>query len=137
MAGLPTTLAGMTGFIIFVVFLTIMIVPNLNSQEAEHIKELQNDFNGKMNSTTNLSNNPNVPAGFWSIIGNALGLTGIYDFIIGFFQIIVSFNILLLNYLGIFFSTIAGIPGEFSVIFVIMASSLVIGIIKLIFFSGD
>lgn len=137
MSGLPTTLQGMAGFMIFVVFILVLTVPNLHNDDATSITTAQTDFQAKLNSTTNSSTNPTAPSGFWSFLGSALGINGIYDFIIGFFQVLISFFMLILTYLGIFVGVSSSLPSIFFVIFAIMASSVIIGIIKLIALSGE
>jgi hypothetical protein len=134
MTGLPTSLAGMIGFIIFVVFIVAITVPSINSRDTETIKTLQSNY--QQNSTVN-STSLNQSVGFWGFIGNVTGLNGIYDFIVGFFQMIINFIKLALAYLGIFTNVFSQVPSVFYIIFLVLASSLVIGLIKLIFLSGD
>jgi hypothetical protein len=132
----PQTLSGIIGFIIFVAFIVGMTLPNLNSQEANHITQLQTDFNNKLN-TSITSNQTSTQTGFWGIIGTATGTAGIYDFIVGFFQIVVTFVQLALAYFGIFGNAIGGLPYPFLVLIALISSALIIQVIKLIFLSGD
>lgn len=131
--GLPTTLAGMVGFIIFVVFIVAITVPNLNSQDAITVRNMQNNF---VTNTSVNSSSLNQTSGFWSFIGTVTGLNGVYDFIIGFIQMILNFITLCLAYLGIFTTVFSSVPAVFYVIFLVLASSLIVGIIKLIALRG-
>lgn len=132
--GLPTTLAGTVGFIIFIVFIVAITVPNLNSQDAITIRNMQSGFN--TNNTVN-STSTNQSSGFWSFLGEVTGLNGIYDYIIGFFQWGLNFIILALAYLGLFSHVFLTVPPVFYIIFLLIASGLIIAIAKLIFLSGD
>jgi len=134
MSGLPTSLAGMIGFIIFVVFIVAITVPSINSRDTETIKSLQEGY--QQNNTVN-STSLNQSTGFWGFIGTVTGLNGVYDYIVGFFQMIINFIKLVLAYLGIFTNVFSQVPTIFYIIFLIVGSSVVIGIIKLIFLAGD
>jgi hypothetical protein len=136
MGGLPTTLAGMAGFIIFVAFLVGLTVPNLNSSDAENVKSLQTEFVSSMNQSTNHSTSTSG-SGFWGFVGVATGTNGIYDFIVGFFSMVISFMELVLAYLGIYVLLAGQLPVVFYVLFAVLTSSIIIGIIKLIFIRGD
>jgi hypothetical protein len=134
--GFPQTLSGIIGFIIFVAFIVGITLPNLHSQEANHITTLQNNFNNKLNSTVNSSSTGSA-TGFWGFLGVVTGQTGVFDFLVAFFQTITSFMQLALAYLGIFGTAIISLPYPFLVFIALISSALIIQIIKLIFLSGD
>lgn len=131
--GLPTSLYGTLGFIIFVVFIVAITVPSINSKDADTIATLQNNaliHNNSVNSSVG-------QCGFTCFIGQVTGLGGIYDWIIGFFQMIADFITLALAYVGIFTNVFLTVPPVFYVIFLLVSLSAIVAIVKLIFLSGD
>lgn len=134
--GLPTTLSGMLGFIIFLIFVIALIAPQLHNADASRLNKAQNDFLKNMNSSVN-STSTSENEGFWGLIGNATGLNGIYDFIVGFFQTAISFIILALAYFLAFIGISGIIPPVFYVFFAIFGAGAIVGIVKLIALRGD
>lgn len=133
--GLPNTLAGITGFIAFIVVIVAMVVPSLPSSGNE-LNIATNEFKNQLNNSVNGSNGT-VQTGFWAFVGNVTGTSGIYDFIIGFFQIQIAFIELALAYLDVYVDIVSTIPAPFYVFFLILFDSFIIAILKLIFLSGD
>lgn len=133
--GLPNTLAGITGFVAFIAIIVAMVIPSLPTSGNE-LNEATDEFKTQLNNTINGSNGTQQ-VGFWSFVGEATGIAGIYDFIIGFFQIQIAFIELVLAYLGVYLDIVTTIPAPFYVMFLILFDSLIIGVIKLIFLSGD
>lgn len=134
--GLPTTLSGMIGFIIFIIFIIAISASDVYPDETKSITDTQNRFLASMNKTTNSTATADNP-GFWGTILGITGLDGIYNFITNFFSMLVSFMIMVIGYTGLFLLIPSTLPTEFLVIFVILASSIIIGILKLVFFNGD
>lgn len=132
--GLPTTLYGTLGFIIFVVFIVAITVPSLNNKDAETINTMQTELfkNDSVNSSS-----LNQSCGFSCFIGTITGLNGVYDWIIGFFQMIGKFITLAFAYVGIFTTVFLQIPPIFYIIFMLVSLSAIVAIVKLIFLSGD
>jgi len=132
--GLPNSLSGMLGFLIFIVFIVAIAATDVYPDETQAITSAQNNFIANFNNSVNTTaENP----GFWGTVLGITGLDGIYNFITNFFSMIVSFVILVGGYLLLFFGISTALPTEFYVLFAIFGSSLIIGIVKLIFFSGD
>lgn len=134
--GLPTTLSGMIGFLIFVIFIIAISASDVYPDKTKQITDAQNNFianfNNSVNSTASSENN-----GFWDTILGFTGLDGIYNFIINFFSMVVSFIIMVGGNILLFFGISTSLPTEIYVLFAIFGSSLIIGIVKLIFFRGD
>ncbi|MDD5407072.1 MAG: hypothetical protein PHE73_09065 [Sulfurovaceae bacterium] len=132
---MPNTLAGIIGFVTFVGIMVALVVPSLPTT-GKQLDDATNTFSSKLNSTVNGSSS-GTASGFWGFIGEATGVNGVYDFIIGFFQIQIAFIELTLAYLGVYVDIVTTVPTPFYVLFLILFDSLIIGIIKLIFLSGD
>lgn len=132
--GLPTTLAGIMGFFIFIVLILGLGTPDLYPDETQKIRDNQEQFRSQFNQTTNRSTSP---PSFWGSLFGIVGLDGIYNFIIGFFSMLMSFVILIVDYFLMFFGIAGSLPYEFYILFALLGSSLIIGIVKLIFLSGD
>jgi hypothetical protein len=132
--GLPNTLAGLVGIIIFIVFIVAISAPDVYPDQTAQITSSQTNFINNFNNSVNTST-PNP--GFWGTILGLTGLDGIYNFITNFFSMIVSFVILVGGYILLLFGIATTIPSEFAVFFVLIASSGIIYVLKLIFMSGD
>jgi hypothetical protein len=132
--GLPNTLAGLVGMIIFIVFIVSIAASDVYPDQTQGITSAQNNFINNLNSSVNTT----VPnQGFWGTILGLTGLDGVYNFITNFFSMIVSFIILVGGYILLLFGIATTIPVEFAVFFVLIASSGIIYVLKLIFMSGD
>lgn len=134
--GLPTTLSGMIGFLIFIMFIIAISASDVYPDQTKQITDAQNNFIANFNSTINQTATADNP-GFWGTVLGITGLDGIYNFITNFFSMIVSFVIMVGGYILLFFGVSTTLPKEVYVLFAIFGSSLIIGIVKLIFFSGD
>lgn len=134
--GMPQTLGGVFGMMVFLAFLIGMIIPDTMSQDAQDVKVLQDSFRDRLNSTVN-SNSTGSSEGFWGFVGKVTGLNGIYDFVLGFFQTVIAFIELIFAQFGIFINLSAQVPTTFYVFFALMLTSVFIVVIKLIFLSGD
>lgn len=135
--GLPTTLAGISGFIIFIVFVVAISASDLYPAQSQIIVDSQNEFYDNLNRTTNITATPEESPGFWRTIFGLVGLDGIYVFITNFFSMLVSFIVLQVGYVFLFFGIAGTIPPEFYLLFAILGMSAIIAILKLIFMSGD
>jgi len=132
--GLPTTLSGIVGFILFVIFLLSISVSDIYPDQTKSITDAQSNFLNTMNTTKNsTATNP----GFWGTVMGITGLDGIYNFITNFFSMIVSFMIMVIGYTGLFLLIPLTVPAEFLVIFIILVSYVIIAILKLIFLNGE
>lgn len=134
--GLPASLSGIVGFLIFVIFIIAISASDVYPDQTAKITSAQNNFisnfNNSVNTTASSSNQ-----GFWGFIMGATGLDGIYTFIVNFFSMITSFIIMVGGYIGLFFGIATTLPSDFYVLFAIVGSSLIIAIVKLVFLSGD
>jgi Mg2+ and Co2+ transporter CorA len=127
--GLPTTLAGISGFLIFVVLILAISASDLYPDRTAGIRQNQAQFSTYLNATTNQTVSQGTDA--WSAI------TNVFNFITGVFGMIIVFISLEMQY-ALFFVGIAVIlPPEFYVLFALVGSSIIISIIKLLFLAGD
>ena len=130
---LPRTLAGITGYIILVGFVVGMVVAGLPSNQGriqESTDNMRNALNNSVNGTSSQS-------GFWGFVGTATGVGGVYDFVLGFFQIQIALIQMMLAFVGIYIDIFSAIPPAFYIVFILLLDSLIIGIAKLIMLSGD
>jgi hypothetical protein len=138
--GLPTTLAGIAGFLIFVVLIIGMSASDLYPNETAKIQQTQDNYLNALNISTNTSA-PAAPASFWdnpiASVLNLVGLDGIYTAILNFFGMIITFIVMMVGSLFLFMGIASTIPAEVAVFFAIIASSAIIAIVKLIFLSGE
>lgn len=126
---IPNSLAGIIGFLIFVVLVLSMSAGDLFPDQTKGISDTQNRFNVNLNSTINSSVTPATDV--WSSIAN------VFDTITGFFGVIITFIEMIFQYFFFFIGISLLLPPEFYVFFAILSSGLIIAIIKLIFLSGD
>lgn len=122
--------------IIFIVFIMGMSAGDMFPDESQKIINSQNDFIKSLNQSMNTSQTQSE-IGFWGNIRGALGIDGIYDFIRNFFSMLVSFIVMLVQYLFFFIGISQILPTEFYVFFALICSGLSIAILKLIFLAGD
>ena len=134
--GLPVTLGGIAGFLIFVVVIIGMTAPDLYPDESQKIKDSQDIFIKNLNSTINQTSTTQNQ-GFWLSILGIAGLDGIYNFIVNFFSMLISFIIMFVNYFLLFFGIAISLPSEFYILFILVSMSLIVAVIKLIFMAGD
>lgn len=134
--GLPQSLAGIVGFLIFVIFIVSISASDVYPDETEKITDAQNNFIANFNNSVNATAS-SENQGFWSTILGFTGLDGIYNFITNFFSMIVSFIIMVGGYILLFFGIATTIPSDFYVFFALIGSGLIIAIVKLIFLNGD
>jgi len=132
--GLPSTMGGIVGFLIFVVLIIGMSANDLYPDETENVRLDQQEFRDSLNLTVNTSVNP---PGFWNSLFGVFGLDGIYNFLIGVFGMVLSFIGLLMSLFLSFFGITTTLPGEFLVLFLVVGASTIIAIIKLLFLAGD
>jgi len=134
--GLPQSLAGIVGFLIFIIFIVSISASDVYPDQTKQITDSQNNFIANFNKTVNTTASQENP-GFWGTILGLTGLDGIYNFITNFFSMIVSFVIMVGGYILLFFGISTTIPSEFYVFFALLGSGLIIAVVKLIFLSGD
>jgi len=134
--GFPTTLFGVFGFIIAVIFLIAMSASDLYPDETNAIKDSQSVFIENLNKTANSSITPTADTGFWGTIFGLTGLEGIYTFVTNILSMGVSFMIMIVQYILLFFGIAVSIPGEFYLLFILMGMSAIVAIIK-IFLWGE
>lgn len=132
--GLPQSLAGIVGFLIFIIFIVSISASDIYPDQTKQITDSQNNFIANFNNSVNTTA---VNPGFWGTVLGLTGLDGIYNFITNFFSMIVSFVIMVGGYILLFFGIAATIPSDFYVFFALMGSGLIIAIVKLIFLNGD
>lgn len=134
--GFPTTLFGVFGFIIAVIFLIAISASDLYPDETNAIKDSQSAFLENLNKTANSSITPSADTGFWGTIFGLTGLDGIYTFITNILSMGVSFMIMIVQYILLFFGIATSIPSEFYLLFALMGLSAIVAIIK-IFLWGE
>jgi len=128
--GLPSTLAGTVGFIVFVIFIVGIAATDIYPDQSKQAIERQTDFASKLNATVN-STTTGSQEGFWNSIA------GVANTILNFFGMIISFIGMVLAYELMFIGIAGTIPSEFLVLFALLQIGLVTAILKLIFMSGD
>ena len=126
---LPTTLAGLSGFIIFIVFIVSMTATDIYPDETQNIIIKQNEFKDKVNITLNQTEESSVSNLFWP--------AKIYGYVTNGLSSLLSFVGMMLAMFLSMFGIAATLPLEFYGMFVILFSSLIVAIAKLLFFSGD
>jgi hypothetical protein len=134
--GLPSTLAGIAGFIIFVIFIIGISATDIYPDETSKIVTSHNNFRAGLNATLNATSSTQSENGFWQNIFGVTGLNGIYNFIVGFMSMVVSFIVMMTQYLLLFIGISATLPTEFYVLFALLMSSSIIAIVLLIFLNG-
>lgn len=134
--GLPTTLAGIAGFLIACIFLIGMTATDIFPDESQNIIHSQNDFTQALNRSTAPINNSSDVGFFGSLLG-VVGLDGIYDFIRNFLSLLVSFIVMIVSYLFLFIGIATILPTELYLLFALIISGGIIAIVKLIFIAGD
>ena len=134
--GLPGTLAGIVGMIIFIIFMIGISASDIFPDESQKVRIAQEDFTNALNRSTS-SVNSTSEVGFVSKLLGAVGLDGIYDFIRNFLSMLVAFIVMVVQYLLLFIGITTILPSEFYVFFALISSGLIIAIIKLVFLSGD
>jgi purine-cytosine permease-like protein len=134
--GLPSTLGGIAGFIIAIIFLIGISATDLYPNQSKNIVTSQNDFTRALNQSTQTVNSTS-DVGFFGRILGVVGLDGIYDFIRNFLSMLVSFIVMMVQYVFMFIGIATILPTEFYLLFALMISGTIIALIKLIFLSGD
>jgi len=134
--GLPNTLAGIVGMLIFVIFIVAISASDIYPAETKSITTAQNTFINNFNKSVNSTASQENP-GFWGTVLGITGLDGIYNFITNFFSMIVSFMIMVAGYILLFFGIAVSVPSDFYVFFALMGSGLIIAVLKLIFMNGE
>jgi len=134
--GLPQSLAGIVGFLIFVIFIVSISASDVYPDQTQQITDAQNNFIANFNNSVNMSAS-NENQGFWGTLMGITGLDGIYNFITNFFSMIVSFVIMVGGYILLFFGIATTIPSDFYVFFALLGSGLIIAIAKLIMLNGE
>jgi len=134
--GFPTTLFGVFGFIIAAIFLIAMSASDLYPDETKAIEDSQDAFINNLNRTANSTITPTADTGFWGTIFGLTGLDGIYTFVTNILSMGISFMIMIVQYILLFFGIAVSIPSEFYVLFILMGMSAIVAIIK-IFLWGE
>lgn len=129
--GFPTTLFGVFGFIVAVIFLVAISASDLFPAQIQPIKDSQTNFLNTVNNTANATINPTADTGFWGTVFGLTGLDGIYTFITNSFSMAISFMIMVIQYLLAFIGIAAIIPTEFYLLFLLMSMAGIVAIIKL------
>lgn len=133
--GLPTSLSGVVGFLIFIIFMIAISASDVYPDQTAKITSAQNNFIANFNNSVNATASNENP-GFWGTVLGLTGLDGIYNFITNFFSMIVSFVIMVGGYILLFFGIATTLPSDFYILFAIFASNAIIAIVLLIFLSG-
>ena len=133
---LPQTLAGLAGLMIACIFVIGMTASDIFPDESAKIVKSQIDFNEALNKSTNPTGAASEVSWFGKLLGLA-GVDGIYDFIRNFFSMLVSFIVMIVQYVLLFVGIARILPTEFYLFFALMVSTGIILIVKLIFWSGD
>ena len=134
--GLPTTLGGLAGFLIAVIFIIGIAATDVFPDESQKIVTSQNDFTIAMNRST-APVNSSTDVGFFGKLLGVVGLDGIYDFIRNFLSLLIAFIVMVVSYLLLFMGIATILPTEFYLLFALIISASIIAIIKLIFIAGD
>lgn len=134
--GLPNTLAGIIGVLIFIIFIVAISASDIYPADTARITNAQNNFIANFNNSVNATASQENP-GFYRWVLGLTGLDGVYNFVTNFFSMIVSFVIMVGGYILLFFGIATSIPSDFYVFFALIGSGLIIAIVKLIFLNGD
>jgi hypothetical protein len=134
--GLPTTLGGISSFILAVIFIVGISASDIYPDESQALIHSQNDFQNALNQSV-VETNSTTEVGFFGTLLGAVGLDGIYDFIRNFLSLLVSFIVMTVQGLFLFLGLATILPTEFYLFFALIASASIAAIVKLIFFAGD
>lgn len=134
--GLPSTLGGIAGFLIAVIFIIGISATDVFPDESQKIVTSQTDFTNALNRST-APVNSSTDVGFFGKLLGVVGLDGIYDFIRNFLSLLVAFIVMIVSYLLLFIGIATILPTEFYLLFALIISASIIALIKLIFLSGD
>ena len=130
---LPQTLAGISGFIIFIAVVLGITAADIFPEQTTNIQDTQTNM---INVASSMTNGTQEPSTISSILG-IVGLDAIYQYITNFLYIMGSFIVLFFQYLLMFLGIALLVPPEFYVFFAVMGMTSIIAILKLIFLSGD
>ncbi len=133
--GLPSTLGGISGFILTIIFIIGMSATDIFPDESQQLKTSELDFANALNRTTSPGNASDI--GFFDKILGVVGLDGIYDFIRNFLSMLVAFVVMSVQALFLFLGIASILPTEFYLFFALITSATITAIIKLVFFSGE
>jgi len=133
--GMPSTIGGISGFILAVIFVIGMSASDIFPDESQKLKTSELDFANALNRTTSPGNTSDI--GFFERILGVVGLDGIYDFIRNFLSMLVAFVVMSVQALFLFVGIATILPTEFYLFFALMTSATITAIIKLIFLAGD
>lgn len=134
--GLPTTLGGISSFILAVIFIVGISASDIYPDESQALIHSQNDFQNALNQSV-VETNSTTEVGFFGTLLGAVGLDGIYDFIRNFLSLLVSFIVMTVQGLFLFLGLATILPTEFYLFFALIASASIAAIVKLILFAGD
>jgi len=125
--GLPQTLAGIAGFMIFIVVILGLTAPDIFSDQSADIVATQQDITNAAMHVTNQSTGEQR-----SLVSEILGVAGLDGvYILG------KFIVIFFQYLAMFLGIALILPSEFYVFFGIMGITTIVSIVKLLFLSGD
>ena len=127
--GLPNTLSGNIGLIVFVVFIIGIAASDIYPDESASVRNAQQDFSGNLNIIIN-STSPTAEEGFWN------SLAGVGNYLMNFFDMIISFLYMVIQYEILFISIAAIVPTEFYLLFALLQISTIVSIILLIALAG-
>jgi hypothetical protein len=133
--GLPSTIGGISGFILAILFVVGMSATDIFPDESQKLKTSELDFANALNSTTSPGDPSNI--GFFERLLGVIGVDGIYDFIRNFLSMLVAFIVMSVQALFLFIGIATILPPEFYLFFALITSATITAIIKLVFFSGE
>lgn len=133
--GIPSTIGGISGFILAAIFIIGMSATDIFPDESQKLITSELEFANALNRTTSPGNVSDI--GIFDKILGVVGLDGIYDFIRNFLSMLVAFIVLSVQALLLFVGIATILPIEFYLFFALMISATITALIKLIFFSGD
>lgn len=130
--GLPTTLYGVIGFTMAIVFIIGISATDLYPSQTVYIQSSQENVMTRLNTSINLSQTQGTgDQGFWD------GILNFLDFVKNLILLPLDVLLLMIDYMIMFVGLSGTIPAEFYVFFILISLSLVISIVKMIFLSGD
>jgi hypothetical protein len=133
--GLPSTIGGISGFILAILFIIGMSATDIFPDESQKLKTSELDFANALNITTSPGDPSNI--GFFERLLGVIGVDGIYDFIRNFLSMLVAFIVMSVQALFLFIGIATILPTEFYLFFALITSATITAIIKLVFFSGE
>jgi hypothetical protein len=122
--GIPSTLAGLIGFVVAVIFIIGMAATDIFPDNSRAIQNSNADLTHALNSTMNITQ-------------SEPGLLSSLLAVPSFLGVIIAFIVLMVQYVLLFVGIATILPTEFYLLFALIVIGSIVAIVKLVFMSGD